>query len=280
MRQNPRPQKKIIFQNSCTSPLGSIRMAGRIEQSLGDDQGRQRRLDAYALVYSLAGNCHYWDEVVGPRQLSPGDLVVLLPNVAHRYGAGPDGNWNEFFIVFDGSVFDVWRDCGMLSPLRPIYRLDPVSFWEKRLADCLDEARATGRDVAIRQVCGLQSLLGEIIGLSGADSQQGPAWIEKACAMLARCPTESGGLDELARSLGVSFETFRKTFAQHTGLSPGRYRSARLMDQACELIAHSRLSGKEIAAKLGFFDEYHFSKRFKQVTGFSPTAFRQRVRGS
>ena len=52
------------------------------------------------------------------------------------------------------------------------------------------------------------------------------------------------------------------------------------MDRACELMAQGRLSGKEIAAKLGFFDEYHFSKRFKQVTGFSPTAFRQRVCGS
>jgi len=280
LKKSLHPQNKMIFQNSCTSPLGSIRLSGRIQQSLGNDQGRQRRLEAYALVYSLDGKCNYWDEIVGSRQLVPGDLVVLLPGVAHRYGAGPDGHWNEFFIVFDGPVFDVWRESGLLSPLRPVYRLEPVAFWEKRLGDCLGQAESSGRDAAIRQVCGLQSLLGEIIGLSGTESRPGPAWIEKACAMLARSQAENGSLHELARSLGVSFETFRKTFALHVGMSPGRYRSARLMDRACELMAQGRLSGKEIAAKLGFFDEYHFSKRFKQVTGFSPTAFRQRVCGS
>jgi hypothetical protein len=31
------------------------------------------------------------------------------------YSAGADGHWNEFFIVFHGPVFDVWRDLGLVS---------------------------------------------------------------------------------------------------------------------------------------------------------------------
>lgn len=34
------------------------------------------------------------------------------------------------------------------------------------------------------------------------------------------------------------------------------------------------LSDKQIAAELGFCDEFHFSRRFKQITGRSPRAFR------
>jgi len=249
-------------------------------QSMGKDQGRQRRLEGYALVYSLEGKCNYWDEVVGHRQLGPGDLILLLPGVAHRYGGGPDGHWNEFFIVFDGPVFDVWRDQGLISPAHPLFHLAPVPYWEKRLEGCLGPGDSNGREAAVRQVCRLQSLLGEIIGSSGRGSLAGPAWIERACAMLGSVGAHTMALEQIAQSLGVSFETFRKTFAQKTGMSPGRYRSARLMDQACEQMTQSQLSGKEIAAKLGFIDEYHFSKRFKQVTGFSPTAFRQRMRGA
>lgn len=270
----------MVFQNTCTSPLGSIKISGKILKSTGRDQGRQRRLEGYALVYSLEGACNYWDEVVGGRQLGPGDLIVLLPGVAHRYGAGPDGHWNEFFIVFDGPVFDVWRERGVLSPARPIFHLSPVAYWEKRLAACVEEGVSHGRDAAIKQVCRLQSLLGEIIAFSGAESSAGPAWIERACVILGSREAQSMDVGQIAQSLGVSFETFRKIFVQKTGMSPGRYRSARLMDQACELLAQTQLSGKEIAARLGFFDEYHFSKRFKQVTGFSPSAFRQRMRGA
>lgn len=269
----------MVFQNTCTSPLGSIKISGRIFKSTGRDQGRQRRLEGYALVYSLEGTCNYWDEVIGDRRLGPGDLIVLLPGVAHRYGAGPDGRWNEFFIVFDGPVFDVWRERGLLSPARPIFHLSPVAFWENRLEACLQTDRSGGRDAAIRQVCRLQSLLGEIIGMPVGESSASPAWIEQACAILGSLEARKMDLQQIARSLGVSFETFRKTFVQSTGMSPGRYRSARLMDHACELMVRSRLSGKEISARLGFFDEYHFSKRFKQVTGFSPSVFRQRLSG-
>lgn len=280
MSQAPSVSSKMVFQNSCTSPLGSIKLAGRIEQSLGKDQGRQRRLEAYALVYSLEGKCNYWDEVIGHRHLGPGDMIILFPGVAHRYGAGADRNWSEFFIVFEGPLFDVWRDRGLISPMRPVFHLAPVAFWEKRLAACLEGRESNGRETALRQVCRLQSLLGEITGSAGGDGSRGPVWIDRACAMLGSVEAQSMNLAQMAHSLGVSFETFRKTFAEKTGLSPGRYRSARLMDAACELMLRSQLSGKEIADELGFFDEYHFSKRFKKVTGFSPTAFRRWVRGT
>jgi two-component system response regulator YesN len=36
---------------------------------------------------------------------------------------------------------------------------------------------------------------------------------------------------------------------------------------------------KEIAAELGFCDEFHFSKLFKRRTGLSPSAYRTQVLG-
>jgi AraC-like DNA-binding protein len=46
------------------------------------------------------------------------------------------------------------------------------------------------------------------------------------------------------------------------------------MDRACELLLNQNLTLKEIALQLGFVDEYHLSKRFKQIIGVSPSGFR------
>lgn len=45
--------------------------------------------------------------------------------------------------------------------------------------------------------------------------------------------------------------------------------------QAKELLSESELSISEIAYKCGFIDGNYFSKRFKQITGLSPSEFRK-----
>ena len=47
-----------------------------------------------------------------------------------------------------------------------------------------------------------------------------------------------------------------------------------VIEHACRLVHEERLTNREIADQLGFSDEFHFSHRFKQVTGRSPAQFR------
>ena len=51
-----------------------------------------------------------------------------------------------------------------------------------------------------------------------------------------------------------------------------------LMQRAQELIRCGVPTNREIADRLGFCDEYHFSRRFKQVVGLSPKEFRALAR--
>ncbi len=76
----------------------------------------------------------------------------------------------------------------------------------------------------------------------------------------------------------MSYESFRKRFTRVVGQPPARYRMARLMDRACELMQAGRALDKEIAGSLGFCDHFHCSRRFKQIVGESPRQFRQRIR--
>ena len=81
-------------------------------------------------------------------------------------------------------------------------------------------------------------------------------------------------MPHLRADLGMSYDGFLKRFRRGVRIPTARYRAAHLIDRACELMRHGRLTDRQIAEQLGFCDEFFFSHRFKQVTGRSPRQFR------
>lgn len=85
--------------------------------------------------------------------------------------------------------------------------------------------------------------------------------------------------EEIATRLGLSPETFRKRFARAVGIPPARFQKQKKIERACAALYQGSLSLKQLASDLGFFDEFHFSKAFKQVVGQSPSVYRRRLGG-
>ena len=80
----------------------------------------------------------------------------------------------------------------------------------------------------------------------------------------------------MARELNVGYETFRKAFTLAAGTSPVQYRLRHRMAAAAELLLYTTLPLAQIAARLGFSDEFAFAKRFKAQMKMPPGEFRRR----
>ncbi|RMD74896.1 MAG: AraC family transcriptional regulator [Lentisphaerae bacterium] len=85
-------------------------------------------------------------------------------------------------------------------------------------------------------------------------------------------------LAELARRAGMERTAFAKAFRREYGVSPMRYILFQRISKAQEMIRGNRMSLQEIAAQLGFCDEFHLSRRFHDVTGLRPPEYRRRIR--
>jgi AraC-like DNA-binding protein len=234
-----------------------------------------RVLDGYAVVYLLSGQGRYSDAHGTEAALVPGDLLLVVPGLGHTYGPPPDQRWSELYVMFDGPVFDLWLHAGLLDPHQPVRHLEPIDRWAREIDTITLALRRADPGHALDNVCRLLSLLAvanrsTATALASDDS----TWLARAVAMLEADVTRELALPGMAAQLAISYDGFRKRFRRLAGISPARYRSLRSIDRACELIAEGELTNREIAAELGYGDEAHFSHRFLQVTGTTPSRFR------
>lgn len=269
---------------------GRITLGQRASRSEPLLAGQQwRRLGSYALALILEGRGTYRDEAGYACGLGPGSLITVLPELGHRYGPDGDG-WTETFLVFSGPVFEAWEAAGELDGREPVARLCDTDYWRERFEWVLG-----GQDVfaeeadfdPLLQIARLQVLMAEIRGALRRPANDGsplaprpPAWLAQAKELLARQPHNGKPpeLEAIADELCVSYSTFRRRFVEHVGVSPARYRAEQLMDRARRLMIDTDLNDKQIADRLGFADAQHFSKRFKQIIGQTPSRFRVGLR--
>ena len=82
-------------------------------------------------------------------------------------------------------------------------------------------------------------------------------------------------LDELAKLANLSTYHFSRMFKYSLGQPPHRYMTELRLQKARRLILKSNAPLKDIAVQLGFNDQSHLGKKFKQRFGASPAQARR-----
>jgi AraC family transcriptional activator of pobA len=110
-------------------------------------------------------------------------------------------------------------------------------------------------------------------GASRADVQLHQRFLET----LERDFATSHDAGHYADELGVTTGTLSRVLTKLTGRGTKQHVLERVMLEAVRLLRFSDLSVKEIAARLGFSDQFAFSKAFKRERGEAPLDFRGRA---
>ena len=109
-------------------------------------------------------------------------------------------------------------------------------------------------------------------GATGADVELHRRFQE----LLERDFTTSHEAGHYADELGTTTGTLSRLLTRLTGRSTKQLITDRVTLEAARLLRFSDLSIKEIAARLGFTDQFAFSKAFKRQRGEAPLDFRAR----
>jgi len=268
---------QILFHNNEKTPLGQLMLAGfhQTEQSVATHP--LQVVNYYALVYLLDGKGFYRDANHHHQDLKVGDCILIFPGLPICYGPGAGEKWSDFLIIFDGPVFDLWREVKIFNAAHPVCHLEPVGQWLDRFKGLCEAPRPLTTGDGIGEICRFLNVLAEIVK-SVCSQDAAPSemrWLAQARILLEANLGQPLDLTQVAQQVGMSYDSLRRRFQQQMGLSPARYRTMKRIDAACLMLQRTDMTHQAIAASLGFADEFHFYKRFKQIKGIAPREFRR-----
>ncbi len=266
-------QSRLLIGSAIETPIGSIFSAGVIRGGAGVSMSRMRVLGKFALVLLVEGLGRYADANGKRTRVVTGDTITIFPEVPHGYGPGRGESWSEVYVVFGGGVFDSMRETGLIRTSEPVVHNPAAEVAYRRILGLF--AEHPGHDLAqdTATIYKFAALFSEFT-VRSLQPQGQETWVGLAKHLLSSDLDKELPLIQVAEHCGHSYELFRKRFQALVGASPGRYRSDCKMDAAKHLLRNTTLTGAQIAAQLGFCDEFQFSKRFKQRFGHSPRACR------
>jgi AraC-like DNA-binding protein len=263
----------------------------------------------------VAGTCWFTADGMPPRQLAPGDLVLLPAGVRHELATDPnlptrrfdddlkrrlihadgdlvlDGPGARTRILCAGYSYEAPAAHPVLSLLPPVLHMataQPESGpWLRTVLDLLaHETRsgaATGAATAAVRL--LDLLLIHVIRAwldTGGDSV-GVSWLRglrdpvtaRALAALHDQPGHGWTLDALAATVNVSRATLARRFAHYVGEPPLTYLSRWRLTVAAHKLRSTTLPVAAIAHDIGYTSEFAFNRAFARAHGHPPGRYRR-----
>ena len=105
-----------------------------------------------------------------------------------------------------------------------------------------------------------------------------PVWLESSRELLHAHFTERLTVAEMASTLGVHPTHLAREFRRHYKQTIGEYVRELRVDFARRELCQSSTPITEIALAAGFFDQSHFARTFKTLTGMPPACYREKFR--
>ncbi|MFI3257270.1 MAG: AraC family transcriptional regulator [Spirochaetales bacterium] len=107
------------------------------------------------------------------------------------------------------------------------------------------------------------------------DTKSSQVYVNKAVIFMQKHMHEPTSVEHIAWHLDLSTEHFIRIFKHEMNITPHQYNiRLRVQEAAAKLIA-TDISIARISEKLGFENQFHFSRIFKKCTGFTPSAYRR-----
>lgn len=115
--------------------------------------------------------------------------------------------------------------------------------------------------------------LEEDTSMAGKDSQE---IVDYVVLYIRNHYMDDIDFSDISSRMGFSSAYLTKLFNRYVGNTPLKYLTDVRIHEAKHLLLNTTLPIREVGEKVGYPDQFHFSKTFRKLTGINPTAYRQK----
>lgn len=249
-------------------------VAGGREQCAPGYEIARETFPFYSIEFVAGGKGKVIFNKTKERQLSPGTIFVYGPQVPHAIYSNQEDPLEKYFLNFVGKKAEgLVKEYPLLGQvLNSSAPAHVLTTFEEIIHYGLSHGNFSDR------IC---SILVELLVLKISETaltvnEAG----SPAFATYQKCRNEINNhyleltsLEEIGKTCHVDPAYICRLFKRFDQQSPYQYLLRLRMNYAAELLLVSGTLVKEVADKLGFEDQFHFSRTFKKVIGLSPVSF-------
>ena len=214
-------------------------------------------------------------------QVKPGCVMMVLPGLKHIYKPIFETGWQEYWVGFKGTYFSQLMEEGRFSVEHVFFETGLHDSILSFFSQIFDEVRSQRPLYQLKTCALILSLVAEVLTRERRKEQ--PNYYEKIVAK-AKYLMESNvykaiNLPGISDQLGISTSRLNEIFKTYTSMTPYQYYIHIKIHKAESLLEEEDIPVKEAAFRMGFDDQYYFSRLFKNKTGISPSDWRKYISG-
>lgn len=237
---------------------------------------RERKNDCpqYILIHCVKGKG--WYAIGGKKYLvNPNDFFIIPANTAHQYGADHSDPWSIYWVHFTGEFAKFYYNLLMkakkqgpinaiLSTSRQLLFFDIIQHLEL-MNDKYNIIYSNSCFYAF-----LSSFQSSEMKISINENDL----IQQCITYMKDNLDKKFRLDDFSRLVNISSSHLSAVFKKRMKYSPMHLFTSFKVQRACQMLMNSGQNIKTIAYSLGYDDQYHFSRVFKNIMGVSPKNFK------
>ena len=253
------------------------------ERLLVDRPQRAHGHDFLELVLVSRGSGTH-DSGQGRRALRRGSVVIMRPGDWHGYRESEALDVTNVYVsgdVMARELLFLHRTPQILRLLSgqaaTPFDLDRPAFAEAERLGCAIAQSAAAASAGARRLGLLLCLLAELAdGLPPIpDDVAVDATVAEAASAMAADPAADWTVSSLAASAHVSTGHFARNFRRQLGSAPMAWLAAMRGERAAALLIETDLPVAEVGRLVGWADPNYASRRFRQLYGVAPAAYRR-----
>jgi AraC family transcriptional regulator of arabinose operon len=267
--------KKSIINNPLIKNL-YLTAIGYYPKAIYHDRERKTGSNQYILLYCIDGEGYiYINDLV--YTLKPNTYIIIPKNVGHRYKSSNTNPWSIYWVHFSGLTADALYqrslEHGTLHVHAIPYDASRIKLFEQVYA--ILEHSFHEKEMELTNLY-LQHFITSLIYYKELNPvTYDTDSVSLSIAYMKNNIQQKLLIEDLAAGQGISVSHYSRLFHQKTGSSPINYFNLLKIQASCQHLYFTDRSIKEIAAALGFDDQYYFSRLFSKLIGMSPLKYRK-----